>query len=35
MTKIFKSLIDRTMEVYINDIFVKNETQVVHIQHLE
>ena len=26
MTKIFKPLIDRTMEVYIHDIVVKNET---------
>ena len=35
MTKIFKPLIDRTMEVYIDDILVKNETQVEHVQHLE
>ena len=35
MTKIFKPLINRTVEVYIDDILVKNETQVEHVQHLE
>ncbi|KAL6322062.1 hypothetical protein AAG906_003462 [Vitis piasezkii] len=35
MTKIFKPLIARTMEVYIDDIVVKSKTQVVHVQHLE
>ena len=35
MTKIFKPLIYRTMEVYIDDIIVKNETRVEHVQHLE
>ena len=35
MKKIFKFLIDRTMEGYIDDIVVKSETQVEHIQHLE
>ena len=35
MTKIFKHLIDRTMEVYIDDIIVKNGTWDEHIQHLE
>ena len=35
MTKIFKPLIGRTVEVYIDDIVVKNETQAEHVQHLE
>ena len=35
MTKIFKPLIARTMEVYIDDIVVKSKTQVAHVQHLE
>ena len=35
MTKIFKPLIGLTMEVYIDDIVVKNETRVKHAQHLE
>ena len=34
MMKIFKPLIDRTMEIYIDDIVVKSETRVEHIQHL-
>ena len=33
--KIFKPLIGLTMEVYIDDIVVKNETRVKHAQHLE
>ena len=32
LTKIFKP---RTMEVYIDDIVVKRETRVKHVQHLE
>ena len=35
MTKIFKPLIDRTMEVYIDDIVVKSKTRGEHTQHLE
>ena len=35
MKKIFKPLIDQTMEVYIDDIVVKSETRVEHVQHLE
>ena len=35
MTKIFKPLIGRTVEVCIDDIVVKNETQAEHVQHLE
>ncbi|RVW31365.1 Retrovirus-related Pol polyprotein from transposon 17.6 [Vitis vinifera] len=35
MTKIFKPLISRTMEVYINDIVVKSKTQSKHAQHLK
>ena len=35
MTKIFKLLIDRTVEVYINDIVVKSETRTEHVQYLE
>ena len=33
--KIFKPLIARTMEIYIDDIVVKSETQAEHAQHLE
>ena len=35
MTKIFKPLINRTVEIYIDDIVVKSETRVEHIQYLE
>ncbi|RVW23797.1 Transposon Ty3-G Gag-Pol polyprotein [Vitis vinifera] len=35
MTKIFKSLIGRTVEVYIDDIVVNSETRAKHVQHLE
>ena len=35
MKKIFKPLIGQTMEVYIDDIVVKSETRVKHVQHLE
>ena len=35
MTKIFKLLIDRIVEVYINDIVVKSETRTEHVQYLE
>ena len=35
MTKIFKPLIDWTVEVYIDNIVVKSKTRVEHIQHLE
>ena len=35
MTKIFKPLIDRTVEVYIDDIVVKSKTRAEHVQHLE
>ena len=35
MAKIFKSLIDQTMELYIDDIVEKSETQAEHVQHLE
>ena len=35
MKKIFKPLINKTMEVYIDDIVVKSETRVKHVQHLE
>lgn len=35
ITKIFKPLIDRTMEVYIDDIVVTNKTYSEHAQHLE
>ena len=31
MTKTFKPLIGRTMEVYIDDIIVKSRTQVEHV----
>ena len=34
MTKIFKPLIGRTVEVYIDDIVVKSKTQSEHAQHL-
>ena len=35
MTKIFKPLIDQTVEVYINDIVVKSKTRSEHAQHME
>ena len=35
MKKIFKPLINKTMEVYIDDIVVKSKTRVKHVQHLE
>lgn len=35
MTKIFKPLIGRIVEVYIDDIVVKNKTRSEHTQHLE
>ena len=35
MTKIFKPLIDWTVEVYIDNIVVKSETRAEHAQHLE
>ena len=35
MTKIFKPLIDRTVEVYIDDIVVKSKTWAKHVQHLK
>ncbi|RVW28042.1 hypothetical protein CK203_097974 [Vitis vinifera] len=35
MTKIFKPLIGRTMEVYIDDIVVKSKTRSEHALHLE
>ena len=35
MMKIFKPLIGRTVEVYIDNIVVKSETQDEHVQHLE
>ena len=35
MIKIFKPLIEWTVEVYINDIVVKNKTQSEHAQHLK
>ena len=35
MTKIFKPLIGRTIEVYIDDIVVKSMTKGEHDQHLE
>ena len=35
VTKIFKPLIGRTVEVYIDDIIVKSWTRAEHIQHLE
>ena len=35
MMQIFKPLIGRTMEVYIDNIVVKSETRAEHAQHLE
>ena len=35
MTKIFKALIGRMVEVYIDDIVVKSRTRDQHAQHLE
>lgn len=35
MTKIFKTLIDWNVEVYIGDIVVKNKTKGEHALHLE
>ena len=35
MTKIFKPLMRRTMEVYIDDIIVKSKTRMEHMKHLE
>ena len=35
MTKIFKSLIDQTMEVYIDEIVVKSKNHSEHAQQLE
>ena len=35
MTKIFKSLIDQTVEVYIDDIVVKSKNQSEHTQQLK
>ena len=35
MTKIFKPLINRNVEVYIDDIVVKSKTWSEHAQHLE
>ena len=35
MTKIFKPLIDQTVEVYIDDIVVKSKTRSEHAWHLE
>ena len=35
MTKIFKPLIGRTVEVYINNIIVKSKTWAEHAKHLE
>lgn len=35
MTKIFKSLIGHTIEVYIDDIVVKSKTRSEHTHHLE
>ena len=35
MTKIFKPLIGRMVEVYIDDIVVKSRTRIEHAQHLE
>ena len=33
MTKIFKPLMGRTMEVYIDEIIVKSKTHMEHMQH--
>ncbi|RVW96435.1 Transposon Ty3-G Gag-Pol polyprotein [Vitis vinifera] len=35
MTKIFRPLVDRTMEVYIDDIVVKSKTRGDHTHHLQ
>ncbi|RVW85960.1 Retrovirus-related Pol polyprotein from transposon 17.6 [Vitis vinifera] len=35
MTKIFKPLVGRTVEVYIDDIVVKSKTQEEHVLHLQ
>ena len=35
MTKIFKPLVGRTMEVYIDDIVVKSKTRGEHAFHLQ
>ncbi|RVW21170.1 Transposon Tf2-12 polyprotein [Vitis vinifera] len=35
MTKIFKSLVGRTVEVYIDDIVVKSKTREEHVFHLQ
>ena len=35
MIKIFKPLIERIVEVYIDDIVMKNRTKSEHAQHLE
>lgn len=35
MTKISKPLIRRTVEVYIDDIVIKNKTHAEHVHHLE
>ena len=35
MTKIFKPLVGRTVEVYIDDIVVKSETRGEHALHLQ
>ena len=35
MTRIFKPLISQTVEVYIDDIVVKNKTQSKRVLHLE
>ena len=35
MTKIFKPLIGRIVEVYIDDIVVKSRTREYHIYHLQ
>ena len=35
MTHIFKPLISRTVEVYIDDIIIKNKTHLEHLLHFE
>ena len=35
MTKIFKPLVGRTVEVYIDDIVVKSKTRKEHVLHLQ
>ncbi|RVX18574.1 Retrovirus-related Pol polyprotein from transposon 17.6 [Vitis vinifera] len=35
MTKIFKPLVGRTVEVYIDDIVVKSKTREEHVLHLQ